>query len=94
MIYNTYLLPNNLTENEEFLANEAVPAILEALRKTNLSYLSCKHSSTMLTRHVVDISDPNGELAAQYTDYFLGDAVMGNLTSMVPGLVDVRIRVG
>lgn len=32
VIYNKFLVPNNLTEDEEFLANDAVPTILEALR--------------------------------------------------------------
>jgi hypothetical protein len=33
VLYNEYLVPNNLTEDEEFLANECVPVLLNALRK-------------------------------------------------------------
>ncbi|EFX83387.1 hypothetical protein DAPPUDRAFT_240264 [Daphnia pulex] len=31
ILYNEYLVPNNLTEDEEFLANECVPVLLNAL---------------------------------------------------------------
>ena len=39
-----YLVPNNLTEDEEFLTNDLVPFILNALRKrgnhiTNLPFI-------------------------------------------------------
>lgn len=32
-MYNRYLVPKNLTEDEEFLANDLVPVLLNALRK-------------------------------------------------------------
>jgi hypothetical protein len=32
-MYNGFLVPNNLTEDEEFLTNELVPTLLSALRK-------------------------------------------------------------
>jgi hypothetical protein len=38
----------------------------------------------------IDIDDPNGELAAQLTEKYLGTAEMGNFTSMIPGLTDVN----
>lgn len=37
-----------------------------------------------------DVDDPTGELAAQLTEKYLSTAVMGNFTSMIPGLTDVR----
>ncbi|XP_032791458.2 cholinesterase 1 [Daphnia magna] len=67
VLYNGYLAPNNLTEDEEFLANELVPQLLVALH----------------------IDDPTGELAAQLTEKYLGTAVLGNFTSMTPGLTDM-----
>jgi hypothetical protein len=36
------------------------------------------------------IEDESGELAAQLTEKHLGDAELGNFTSMTPGLTDVR----
>ena len=33
VLYNRYLVPKNLTEDEEFLANDLVPTLLTALRK-------------------------------------------------------------
>lgn len=33
VLYNDFLVPNNLTEDEEFLANDLVPLLLNALRK-------------------------------------------------------------
>lgn len=36
------------------------------------------------------IEDESGELAAQLTEKYLGDAELGNFTSMTPGLTDVR----
>nr|CAH0102948.1 unnamed protein product [Daphnia galeata] len=67
VVYNDFLVPNNLTENESFLANELVPLILKSLF----------------------IEDESGELAVQLTEKYLGDAEMGNFTSMTPGLTDL-----
>lgn len=40
VLYNAYLVPNNLTEDEEFLANDLVPTLLKALRKyINIPFL-------------------------------------------------------
>ena len=39
---------------------------------------------------ILGIDDPTGEIAAEMTDKYLGYADMGNLTSMTPGLTDVR----
>jgi hypothetical protein len=39
---------------------------------------------------VLVIEDESGELAAQLTEKHLGDAELGNFTSMTPGLTDVR----
>ena len=36
VLYNGFLVPNNLTEDEYFLANELVPLILKALRTLTL----------------------------------------------------------
>ncbi|XP_046449413.1 juvenile hormone esterase-like [Daphnia pulex] len=66
-LYDYYLEPNNLTENETFLANDLVPLILKSLF----------------------IEDESGELAAQLTEKHLGDAELGNFTSMTPGLTDL-----
>ncbi|XP_045023594.1 LOW QUALITY PROTEIN: acetylcholinesterase [Daphnia magna] len=67
ILYNDFLVPNNLTEDEEFLANDLVPLLLNALH----------------------IDDPTGELATQLTEKYLSTAVMGNFTSMIPGLTDM-----
>lgn len=44
---------------------------------------------TNLPCKTTGIPDPTGELAAQLTEKYLGDAIMGNFTSMTPGLTDV-----
>lgn len=81
-------MPNNLTEDEDFLANELVPVILKSLRKLytirELKRLCLKHT-------FADIRDDTGALADALTDKYLADAEMGNFTSMTPGLTDVRI---
>ncbi|KAI9552097.1 hypothetical protein GHT06_022434 [Daphnia sinensis] len=67
LLYTAFLVPNNLTEDEEYLANDLVPQLLTTLH----------------------IEDPTGELAAQLTEKYLSTAVMGNFTSMTPGLTDM-----
>ena len=87
VIYNRFLVPNNLTEDEEYLANDAIPMILEALRKFEFNSIKVYHSLFIITS--IDIPDPTGEVAIQMQQKYLADAVMGNFTSMTPGLTDV-----
>lgn len=53
-----------------------------------------KPSSDLFISHpflsVTGIPDPTGQIAANMTQTYLGGAEMGNLTSMTPGMVDVR----
>ena len=88
VIYNRFLVPNNLTEDEEYLANDAIPMILEALRKFEFNSIKVYHSLFIITS--IDIPDPTGEVAIQMQQKYLADAVMGNFTSMTPGLTDVK----
>ena len=90
------MVPNNLTEDEEFLANECVPVLLNALRKlsneTSKLDLKCflELFQLIFMKTKIDIDDPTGELADQLTEKYLGTAEMGNFTSMIPGLTDVN----
>ena len=51
-------------------------------------FIYCKISNYIIWAKI-DIDDPTGEIAAELTLKYLGDAEMGNFTSMTPGLTDV-----
>lgn len=66
-LYNDFLVPNNLVNDSQFLANDLVPVIIKAL----------------------GVEDPDGQIAKEYTEKYLGSAQLGDFQSMVAGLTDM-----
>lgn len=95
MMLDSYVKPNNLLDSEEFWKYDAVSVIIGALGNV---YFRTNHQSFYISVLLLltGIRDDTGALADALTNKYLGYAVeqgqMGNLTVMIPGLIDVRKR--
>ena len=91
VIYQGYMLPNNLTDNATYLANNAVPDILKAICKSNNLEEIYLSSIWSLIHNITgtDISDPGNILADQLTEKYFRGAEMGNVRDYLAYLIRI-----
>ena len=84
-----YVRPNDLEFDEDFWTYDFMSVILKSLGMLPLLFKQLMYMKTFRSWLIIGIRDDTGALADAILDKYLDGFPLGDMMTMIPGLIDV-----